>query len=64
MRKYVRGELVTTLDEVLHTEFFWWHDKVYHRGWVMGWSLHFINERIRQKALYKAVRKEPTCQTK
>jgi len=57
-RKFVKGELITSLDEVPLTSHFMHHGKTYHRGWVMGWPFHYLLRQIRSKELYKAIRLE------
>ena len=54
MRKYKKGDLITSLDEFAQQEFVWMHDKVYHKGWAQSWRFLEIYRRIHGKDIYKA----------
>lgn len=57
-RKYTKGESIHSLDELLKQEFVYWHDKIYHIGWVKSWQLNFVQNQLNRKTIQKAIKKE------
>lgn len=56
-RKYRRGDLVRSVNELLDQEFVYWHDKIYSQGWFMSWQLKMAYNAVKRGEIYKAVRK-------
>lgn len=54
-RKYRRGEVITSLDELAKQEFIYWHNKIYHAGWFMSWQFRMAKRFIDAGSLYYAV---------
>lgn len=62
MRKYEKGELITSLDELMEQDFIFWCGKVYHKGWVQSWQIRMVNEQMKRGNIFKAKRKAvPVC---
>jgi len=58
MRKYEKGERITSLDVMMEQEFVYWCGKVYHQGWFHGWQIGWVKARMQYGGIYKAVKKE------
>ena len=56
--KYIKGERIQSLDELIRQEFIYFNHKVYHRGWVMGWKLKWVVDMIGRGLLFIATRKQ------
>ena len=57
MRKYDKGELITSLDELMQQEFIYCGNKIYHKGWVQSWQIRMVNEQMKRCNIFKANRK-------
>ena len=56
-RKYIKGEVITSFDELLKQEFIYFHDKIYHNGWIKSWQFNMIINQLNKGCLYKAIKK-------
>jgi hypothetical protein len=56
MKAYEKGELITSLDEMLKQEFIFSREKVYHRGWFCSWPIIFAQGKIQEKQIFKAIK--------
>lgn len=63
-KKYTQGQAITSLDEMMEQEFVMYHKKVYHKGWVGSWSLHYATLIIKRGDVFQAVKigEEPAPQ--
>ncbi len=57
-RKYRKGELITSLDELAEQEFIYLGNVIYHMGWFQNWSLIRMHHLVKNRVLYKAIRKK------
>lgn len=57
-RKYKKGELIETLDQLVNQDFIYLNNKIFNRGWFLSWQLSYANELIIRKKLFKAIKKE------
>ncbi len=57
-RKYKKGELITSLDVLAEQEFIYLGNVIYHKGWFQNWSLIRVRTLLRNKLLYKAIKKK------
>lgn len=55
-RKYYKGEMITSLDELAKQELVYIRDKITHRGWFGAWQLHLIAHYIENGDIYYAER--------
>lgn len=55
-RKYKKGALVKSLDELLLHEYFIVNGKTQHRGWVQSWQLGLARLYIERGCVYVAVK--------
>lgn len=62
-RKYKKGELIETLDQLVNQDFIYLNNKIYNRGWFLSWQLSFTNHLIIRKKLFKAIKKEQNNDT-
>ena len=46
MGKYEKGEIITSLDELVKQDFVYWNDKITHFGWFLSWQLRMTNNAI------------------
>lgn len=58
--KYVKGEPIKSLDELMAQELICFNNKIYHRGWFGGWQLLFANRIIVAGRVFKVTRTETT----
>ena len=58
MRKYQPGEVISDINEVLKQDFVYHHHKVYHKGWFLSWSLHYLLGQLQLGRLRYAVKIE------
>ena len=54
MRKYRKGNPITSLDELSKQEFIYFHDKITHRGWFMSWQFSMAGRLLERGCLYYA----------
>ena len=57
-RKFCKGDLIQTVDELLEQEFVYWGDKLYNRGWFMSWQLRMTMAALKRGSIYHAIRKD------
>lgn len=53
-RKYYKGEMITSLDELAKQNLVYFRDKITHRGWFCAWQLSLITRYIENGDLYYA----------
>ena len=58
MRKYKKGEPITSLDEFEKQEFVIVHERTYHWGWTQSWQFRMVKRYIDCGVVYKAVKIE------
>ena len=57
-RKYSKGELITSIDELMKQDVVYIKDRVMNRGWFQNWQLRFIFVMVHdRKIVYKAIKK-------
>lgn len=54
-RKYKKGEVITSLDELAKCNFAYVCDKIYCRGWFMSWQFRMAKGYIDRGIVFKAV---------
>lgn len=57
-RKYKKGSVISSLDDMAQQEFVYIHDKIYHAGWFMSFQLSWAKRLIEAGAVYRADRRE------
>lgn len=57
-RKYRKGELITSLDELVKQDLVYHNNKTEASGWFMSYQLSYINNEIKRNRIYKVVKKE------
>lgn len=55
-RKYYKGEMITSLDELAKQELVYFRDKITHCGWFGAWQLRLITRYIEDGYIYYAER--------
>ena len=64
MSKYVKGEKITTIDELMEQDFVIFNYgegvqyKVYNKGWYQCWQLRMASLYVNTGRLYKAIIRE------
>lgn len=58
MGKYIKGDLITSLDELSRQEFIFHNHKVLHRGWFMSWGIRNTLDQIKRGNIWKAKKTE------
>lgn len=58
MRKYKKGEPITSLDEFAKQVFVIVRDKTYHHGWTQSWQFRMVKDLVERGEVYKAVKIE------
>jgi len=53
--KYVRGEQIQSLDELIAQKFIYFNHKVYHRGWFRSWQLNWVAYAMYLGRIHKAI---------
>jgi hypothetical protein len=57
MKKYRKGDPITSLDELVKQEFVYWNDKITHRGWFMSWQIKMaLNALQHGDVIFKAIK--------
>jgi hypothetical protein len=56
IRKYKKGDPITSLDELMKQEFIYYRHKITHKGWFMSWPLRSVENYISAGRLFKAVK--------
>lgn len=54
MGKYEKGEVITSLDELVKQEFVYWNDKITHFGWFISWQLRMTFVALNRGTIRKA----------
>lgn len=57
IRKYRKGDKITSLDELSKQEFIYFFDRLIHNGWFMSWQYRLAQRYIRCGWLFYAVKK-------
>lgn len=60
MRKYEKGPLIQSLDELSEKEFIFCRNQVLHNGWFKSWPLRMAEDAIKSGVLFAAIKKEAT----
>lgn len=58
MRKYTKGDVITTIEELDKQEFIYFNNKIYHHGWWSSWQYRMVVRYLNNGWLYKAIKKE------
>ena len=64
MSKYVKGERITTIDELMEQDFVIFNngtgsqDKCYNKGWYQCWQLRMASLYVNTGRIYKAIIRE------
>lgn len=61
-RKYEKGELITSIDELLSCEFVYIYEKLWHKKWFCNLQLGLLVNWITHYKVRKAIKKENTTQ--
>lgn len=56
MRKWAKGNIITTVDQFDEQEYIWVNGKVYHCGWFKSWQYRQVSDLIKSGRVYKVVR--------
>lgn len=57
-RKYRKGRLITSIDELSKQDFIYMNDKIYHQGWFQSWPLRTIMIGLENNRLYSAIKNQ------
>ena len=57
-RKYKKGDVIKSLDELMAQDFVYYYDKISNVGWFSSWQLRWAKTMIEGGKLHKAVRGE------
>ena len=60
--KYVKGERIKSLDELMQQDLIYFHERVCNIGWFQNWQLRFTRACMDRGCVYKAVIREPEKQ--
>ena len=55
-KKYRKGGIILSLDELARQEFVFFNEKIYHRGWFASWQLSWCAARIKFGELRYAIK--------
>ena len=62
MGKYIIGERIKSLDELVKCDLVYFvatgFKKIYHRGWFVSWQIHLAHKMIAHGNLYRAERRK------
>ena len=56
-RKYTKGGIISSLDEMAQQEFVYIHDKIYHAGWFMSFQLSWAKRKVEAGVVCRAERR-------
>jgi len=56
--KYEKGEVITSIDDMMNQEFIYFRDKVTHCGWFGSWQLRMTKRFIDNGFIRYAVKKD------
>lgn len=57
-RKYRKGAVITSLDELAKQEFVYVNDRITHTGWCLAWQIGLALRYIKNGCIYYAERIE------
>ena len=57
-RKYRKGDVIRSVDDLLKQEFVYFDDKIYHCGWVRSWQLNMVVKHMENGRIFYAIQKE------
>lgn len=57
-RKFVKGDQITSLDELVKQEWIYVFDKITHNGWFMSWQFRMAKTFMDRGYLFYAKRNE------
>lgn len=57
-RKFVKGDQITSLDELVKQEWIYVFDKITHNGWFMSWQFRMAKTYIDRGCLFYARKNE------
>lgn len=55
MRKYQKGYVIRSLDDLISHEFIYFQNKVYHHGWFASWHFRDCERYIRHGWIRAAI---------
>lgn len=58
MSKYIKGEPITSLDELMKQEFVYFGGKVVNVGWFQNWQIGWVNRYLRYYRVFEAINLE------
>ena len=58
--KYVKGEPIRSLDELMAQELICYENKIYHRGWFGSWQTFWAKRMLDSERVFKVTRTETT----
>lgn len=58
MKKYIKGEPIKSLDELMKQEFIYFYDRLVNVGWFQNWQIGWVNIYIRQRRICEAINLE------
>ena len=56
IKKYQKGSVITSLDELAKQEFVFFYDKITHNGWFGSWQFSLARRYIERGCLFYAIR--------
>lgn len=56
-RRYTKGEVIHSFDELLEQELIYVSSKIYHIGWVKSWKINMTENYLKRNIVYKAIKK-------
>jgi hypothetical protein len=57
-RKYRKGQLIKSLNELVEQEFVYFNNKITHRGWFESWPIRTAKIMIEHNAIREAIKIE------
>ena len=58
MSKYIKGEPITSLDELMKQEFVYFGGKVVNVGWFQNWQIGMVNRYLKYNGVFEAINLE------
>lgn len=55
MSKYIKGEPITSLDELMKQEFVYFGGKVVNVGWFQNWQIGWTNRYLKYYGVFEAI---------
>jgi len=56
--KYIKGEPITSLDELMKQEFVYFGGKVVNVGWFQNWQIGMVNRYLKYNGVFEAINLE------